>query len=271
MVGAGQTIALVPTMGALHAGHLSLIEKAKSKADTVVTSIFVNPAQFGKGEDLRKYPRTERRDMKLIKNLFGSDHERSIVFAPKAEEVYPDDFKTWVTVEKLTNTLEGKRRPSHFRGVTTVVAKLFNIVRPDIVFFGMKDYQQAVVLKRMTTDLGYPIKYVIAPTVREADGLAMSSRNAYFNEVQRHEAACLYFALKTADEMVRSGIKDTARITREMRSVIRSHCRTAKLNYIAFTEFDTLKPVKKVAKGTVCSISALVHGVQLIDNHRFRG
>jgi len=269
LAGTGQSIAIVPTMGALHEGHRSLIQRAAAKADVVVTTIFVNPAQFGPEEDLRKYPRVERRDLRLIKAAFGEQHERSIVFIPKAGEIYPGGFQSWVTVEGLTKSLEGKRRPTHFRGVTTIVAKLFNIVRPDVALFGMKDYQQAVVLKRMTSDLDYPIKFIIAPTVREPDGLAMSSRNAYFDESQRREAVGLYYSLRTAAGMSASGFTSAAKIEKEMRSVIKSHCPSAKVNYIAFTEFGSLKPIKRIKKGAVCSLSVKVHGVELIDNLRF--
>ncbi len=257
----GKTIALVPTMGFLHEGHLSLIRKAKKKADVVITSIFVNPTQFAPHEDFNKYPRDEKGDLRKIKAVGGD-----IVFIPKAEDIYPPDFQTYVTVEKLTKSLEGASRPTHFRGVTTIVAKLFNICRPDVAVFGMKDYQQAIVLKRMTYDLGYPIKFIIAPTVREPDGLAMSSRNKYFTPEQRREALCLYYALRTAKAMVQSGELDAAKIRREMRAVIKATCPTAEIDYIAFTDFESLKPVKKVVRGTVCSLAVKVHKVRLIDN-----
>jgi pantoate--beta-alanine ligase len=264
--GRGKTIALVPTMGALHEGHLSLIRRAAKEADVVITSIFVNPAQFGPKEDLEKYPRDARSDIDLIKGTLGRKERSGIVFLPKAEDIYPDDFETWVTVEKLTMTLEGAKRPTHFRGVTTIVAKLFNICRPDVAVFGMKDYQQAIVLKRMTKDLGYPIKYIIAPTVREDDGLAMSSRNRYFDDAQRWEAVALYYALRSARSMVKSGMVDVKVIEKEMRAVIKATCPSAKIHYIAFTDFNTLIHLNKVRTGTVCSLSANIHGVDLIDN-----
>ncbi|MCP4683905.1 MAG: pantoate--beta-alanine ligase, partial [bacterium] len=227
----GKTIGLVPTMGYLHEGHLSLVRKAAKAADVVVTTIFANPTQFGPKEDFKKYPRDEKGDIKKIASaLRGSTtsaaFKQSIVFIPKVDDVYPDDFQTWVTVEKLTKKLEGARRPEHFRGVTTIVAKLFNIIRPDVAFFGMKDFQQAVVLKQMVRDLGFPTKIVIAPTVREADGLAMSSRNAYLDEKGRWEAICLYYALRSAKEMIKAGVSDCKKIEREMRAVIKATCRT---------------------------------------------
>ena len=258
----GKKISLVPTMGFLHDGHLSLITRAQKQSDVVITTIFVNPAQFSANEDLGSYPRDERKDIRNIKAAGGH-----IVFIPKVDEIYESDFQTYVNVEKLTKTLEGEARPEHFRGVTTVVAKLFNICRPDVAIFGMKDFQQAVVLKQMARDLSYPVKMIIAPTVREKDGLAMSSRNKYFNDVQRQEAVCLYRALKTAREMVHAGLTKTAKIRREMRSVILATCPTATIDYIAFTDFKTLKSVSDVKDAkTVCSLAVRVHKVRLIDN-----
>ena len=257
----GKTIALVPTMGYLHEGHLSLIRRAKKAADVVITSIFVNPTQFRPHEDFARYPRDEKADIKKVRASGGD-----IVFIPKADDIYPPGFQTYVTVEKLASQLEGTSRPTHFRGVTTIVAKLFNVCRPDVAVFGMKDYQQAVVLKRMTADLGYPIKLIIAQTVRESDGLALSSRNKYLSGKQRREALCLYYALRTARAMVQSGVVDTLKIRREMRAVIKAASPTAKIDYIAFTDFESLAPAKKVVKGTICSLAVTVHRVRLIDN-----
>lgn len=259
----GKKIGLVPTMGGLHTGHHSLIKKAKARADRVIVSIFVNPTQFGPHEGLKRYPRDEKGDLRKIKAAGGD-----IVFIPKQDDMYGKHFCTWVEVDKLTHILEGASRPSHFRGVTTIVAKLFNITRPDVVVFGMKDFQQAVVLKRMTADLDYPIKFIIAPTVREPDGLAMSTRNAYFDDVGRWEAVCLYYALRTARDMVRAGIISAKRIEKEMRAVILATCPSAKIDYIAFTDFESLKPYKKIIKGTICSLAVNLHGVRLIDNMR---
>jgi pantoate--beta-alanine ligase len=253
-------------MGYLHDGHLSLIKKALKNSDVVITTIFVNPTQFSPNEDLGKYPRDEKGDIKKIKET-GSE----IVFIPNADDIYPDDYETYVSVENLTKILEGASRPTHFRGVTTIVAKLFNITRPDVAVFGMKDFQQAIVLKKMTVNLDYPIKIVIAPTVREKDGLAMSSRNKYFNQSQRKEAVCLYRALMKAKELVKKGITDCNKIKREMIKVIESICPTAKINYIAFTDFSTLTPHKKIEKGkTVVSLAIKLHSVRLIDNLLFK-
>ncbi|MEA3296620.1 MAG: pantoate--beta-alanine ligase [candidate division Zixibacteria bacterium] len=261
----GKTIGLVPTMGFLHEGHLSLIRRASKAADVVITSIFVNPTQFAPNEDLNKYPRDEKSDIRKIKAVGGD-----IVFIPKAEAIYPDDFQTWVTVGELTKTLEGSQRPTHFRGVTTVVAKLFNITRPDVAVFGMKDFQQAVVLRRMTVDLGYPVKFIVAPTVREKDGLAMSSRNRYLDSERRREACCLYYALRTARAMVKSGNVAVKKIEREMRAVITATCPTAGIDYIAFNDFTTMTPVRTVVRNTVTSLAVKVQGVRLIDNMKLR-
>ncbi len=257
----GKRIGLVPTMGFLHDGHLSLIKRALKDCDIVITTIFVNPTQFSQGEDLSKYPRDEKGDIQKIKSAGGT-----IVFIPKVSDIYPDDFDSSVEVLSLTQTLEGESRPTHFDGVTTIVAKLFNMTRPDIVVFGLKDYQQAMVLKKMSTDLNYPIKFIIAPTVREKDGLAMSSRNKYFNEAERQEALCLSYALKTAKQMVKADIKDCKLIQKEMKAVIKATCKTAKIDYIAFTDFNSLAPTKVVVKNTICSLAVRLHNVRLIDN-----
>ena len=261
----GKSIGLVPTMGYLHEGHLSLIRQAKRRADIVITTIFVNPTQFGPKEDLRRYPRDEKGDQRKIRSAGGD-----IVFIPKATEIYPPDFQTWVEVDRLTKSLEGSVRPTHFRGVTTIVAKLFNICRPDLAAFGMKDFQQAIVLGRMTNDLGYPIKFLIGPTVRERDGLALSSRNAYLDTNGRREAVCLYRSLVTARFMVSAGVLATSVIEREMRQVISGTAPSARVDYIAFTDMETLKPQKKATKGTVCSLAVRLGRVRLIDNMRLK-
>lgn len=261
----GKTIGIVPTMGFLHDGHLSLIRVAKKHADVVVTTIFVNPTQFGPREDFANYPHDERGDLRKIRSVGGD-----IVFIPAPREVYPKNFQTFVTVEKLTQTLEGTSRPTHFRGVTTVVAKLFNIIRPDVAVFGMKDFQQATVLRQMTSDLGYPIKFIVAPTVRERDGLAMSSRNKHFTPENRTEAACLYRGLKTARAMVAAGERSSANIRREMEKAILATCPSAEIDYIAFNDINTLAPLKSIERGAVCSLAARVHGVRLIDNMKLR-
>jgi pantoate--beta-alanine ligase len=252
-------------MGYLHEGHLSLIRRAKKEADVVITSIFVNPTQFAPTDDLAKYPRDEKGDLRKIKSAGGD-----IVFIPNAKEIYPDDFQTYVNVEKLTEVLEGKSRPGHFRGVTTIVAKFYNLTRPDVVVFGMKDFQQAVVLKQMTRDLGYPVKYIIAPTVRESDGLAMSSRNKYLTPAARKEAICLYLALERARELVKKNIRKTTVIAEEMRAIIKKTCPTAEIDYIEFDDFATLADVETIKGETVCSLAVRLHGVRLIDNLLFR-
>jgi pantoate--beta-alanine ligase len=203
----GSTIGLVPTMGYLHAGHLSLIEAAREQAECVVMSLFVNPAQFGEGEDLDAYPRDEARDLELAAKA-GAD----VVFAPEVAEVYPDGFATHVEVEGLTDVLCGdpaRRGADHFRGVTTVVAKLLNMAGPDFVFFGQKDAQQAIVIRRMVRDLNFPAEVIVRPTVREPDGLAMSSRNAYLGSAERERAAALSRALETAEARHREGIEES--------------------------------------------------------------
>ncbi|UCD95301.1 MAG: pantoate--beta-alanine ligase [Candidatus Zixiibacteriota bacterium] len=258
----GKKIGLVPTMGFLHEGHLSLIKRAAKHSDAVITTIFVNPTQFGPNEDLNKYPRDEKGDLRKIKQAGGD-----IVFIPKATDIYPGDFQTYVAVEGITKTLEGAHRPTHFRGVTTIVAKLFNTTRPDVAVFGLKDYQQAMVLKQMARDLDYPIKIIVAPTVREKDGLAMSSRNKYFNPEQRKQAVCLYKALQRARTLVKNHrMTKTTVLSRAMGQIIRTICRTAEIDYIAFTDFESLRPVKKVKKNCICSLAIRLFGVRLIDN-----
>ncbi len=260
----GKKIGLVPTMGYLHEGHLSLVRKAKKITDVVITTVFVNPTQFAPNEDLEKYPRDEKGDIEKIKKAGGD-----IVFIPKASDIYPETYQTFVDVERITKTLEGAVRPTHFKGVTTIVAKLFNMTRPDVAVFGLKDYQQAMVIKAMVKDLNFPIKMVIAPTVREKDGLAMSSRNKYFNPEQRREAVCLYKALKTARDLVRNNnIKNVSKLRSAMRKVINKTCPAASIDYIAFTDFESLKPLKKVDKNCICSLAVRLYGVRLIDNMR---
>jgi pantoate--beta-alanine ligase len=261
----GKRIGLVPTMGFLHEGHLSLIKRARKEADAVIITIFVNPTQFAPNEDFDRYPRDEKGDARKIKAAGGD-----IIFIPQRDDIYPEDYKTYVNVEDVTDMLEGKLRPGHFRGVTTIVAKLYNMTRPDVVVFGMKDYQQSVVLRTMTRDLGYPIKYVVAPTVRERDGLAMSSRNKYLNPQQRAEAICLYRALKTAKEMVKAGETKVGPIEKEMRAVIAATCPSASIDYIAFNDIKTIAPHKIVTKGTVCSLAIRIGPVRLIDNMKLK-
>ena len=204
----GRIIGLVPTMGALHVGHISLIETAAKRCDFVVVSIFVNPTQFGEGEDFEKYPRTWDADLEICRKA-GAD----VVFAPSTEQMYPDKNITWVNVEKLTNPLCGRFRQGYFRGVTTVCAKLFGIVTPEFAFFGQKDAQQAIVIKRMVADLNMLLEIVVCPTVRQSDGLAVSSRNKYLTEKQKKDATLIYKSLQTCREMIEAGATDCKKIT----------------------------------------------------------
>lgn len=264
LVAEGKRIGIVPTMGFLHEGHLSLVKRAKKLSDVVITTIFVNPTQFAPDEDLDKYPRDEKGDIAKIR-MAGGD----IVFIPETSNIYPSDFQTYIEVENITKFLEGTIRPGHFRGVTTIVGKLLNITRPNVAVFGMKDYQQAMVIRQMVKDLDYLVKIVIEPTVREKDGLAMSSRNKYFTSAQRKEAVCLYASLVVARNMVRSeNVKDVSTIRKEMMDVITDICPTAEIDYIAFTDYETLVSVKNIDNNCICSLAVRVHGVRLIDNMR---
>ena len=237
----GRIITLVPTMGAIHNGHLALIRAAGKKGACVVVSIFVNPTQFGPKEDYNKYPRSLAQDKKLLKKA-GVD----IIFCPSVREMYPAGFSTYVTEQRLTNCMCGLSRPGHFRGVTTVVLKLFNIVQPDIAFLGQKDYQQALVIKKMTRDLNLPVKVIIVPTVRDPDGLALSSRNKYLGLEERRRALALYRTLK--------GKKVVSRVA------------GIKLDYFIAVDKDTLTPVSRKRKGTLMAIAGRVGKTRLIDN-----
>ncbi|MGN6557795.1 MAG: pantoate--beta-alanine ligase [Solirubrobacterales bacterium] len=259
---AGQTIGLVPTMGYLHEGHLSLIRAARAECDLVVMSLFVNPTQFGAGEDLDRYPRDEDRDLRLAGEA-GAD----LVFVPAVEEVYPDGFATQVEVAgSLTAVLDGdpsSRGPEHFRGVTTVVAKLFNIVGPDVAYFGQKDAQQAVVIRRMARDLDFPVRIEVLPTVREADGLAMSSRNAYLSPEDRERAVALSRALGAAERDARTGSLATAleAATRELEAA------GIEPEYLEARDAETLEPVHALAdRPVLVAVAARVGAARLIDN-----
>jgi pantoate--beta-alanine ligase len=261
IIRSGKTIAVVPSMGALHDGHLSLIHRARRKADIVVVTVFVNPTQFAPNEDFERYPRDPKGDIRKIQEAGGK-----IVFMPKRIDMYPDGFETYITVDHMTGVLEGRSRPGHFRGVTTIVAKLFNIVRPDVALFGMKDYQQAMVLKRMVKDLDWPITVIVCPTVREKDGLAMSSRNRYLSPELRAEAPALFKALKTARQMVRDGTTRSSDIKRKMRSIIKKNAPHSEIDYVAITEMESLKPVSTIVKHSVASLAVRLGPVRLIDN-----
>jgi pantoate--beta-alanine ligase len=256
----GGTVGLVPTMGYLHEGHLSLIRRAKAECGHVIVSIFVNPTQFGPSEDLSKYPRDLERDLNLIAPL-GVD----LVWAPTAEEMYPNGYQTWVEVETLTKPLEGSMRPSHFRGVTTVVAKLFNAVQPHKAYFGQKDAQQAAVIRQMTRDLSYPIEIVICPIVREADGLAMSSRNKYLEGADRMAALVLSRALNEAGKLYDADERNAETLRQKMKDVIAAEPR-AQMQYVSCADYDTLAELDSVTGKTLLSMAVLIGKTRLIDN-----
>ena len=257
---ANKTIGLVPTMGALHAGHVSLINAAVEKCDYVVVSIFVNPTQFGPGEDLDNYPRDLTADSEICKNA-GVE----LIFAPGVNEMYPDRNLTWVTVDDLTAGLCGSSRPAHFRGVTTVCTKLFNIVAADIAFFGQKDAQQAIVIKRMVEDTNLPLKIEICPTIRENDGLAMSSRNKYLTTDQRKDAILLYKALKKAGNLIAQGTFDSDSLIAAMKNVIDSSF-IVDIEYVSIVDAQTLSEVKRIENKALIAVAARLGKTRLIDN-----
>ncbi len=256
----GKKISFVPTMGALHLGHLSLVKRAKKLGDFVVASVFVNPTQFGPKEDFKRYPRDLKKDMELLKKA-GCD----LVFTPKVKDIYPEGYLTYVDVEKLSDKLEGASRPGHFKGVCTIVAKLFNIVLPDYAIFGQKDAQQAIIIKKMTKDLNFPIKIIVSPTVREKDGLAFSSRNSYLNPEERREAKVLYQALRTGKRLVESGEKNPERVIDKMRQLIDKQ-KLAKIDYIALTDTKKLEPAKVIKGELLLSLAVKFGKTRLIDN-----
>ncbi|MBI5554849.1 MAG: pantoate--beta-alanine ligase [Elusimicrobia bacterium] len=257
---AGKKIGFVPTLGALHEGHLSLIRRARKENDLVVVSIFVNPIQFGPKEDFKKYPRPLAKDRRLAKSA-GAD----VIFNPSAEEMYPSGYQTYVEVGKLAEGLCGAARPGHFRGVATVVAKLFNVVSADKAYFGQKDYQQVQVIKQMVEDLNIPVQVVICPIVREKDGLAMSSRNQYLSPEERISATCLSEALKVAKAMISSGIKDAIKIKKEMRNIIESNL-LGRVDYIEIVNAENLEPVQKMQGRVTIALAVFIGKTRLIDN-----
>ena len=257
----GRTIGLVPTMGALHRGHISLIERSSKHGDFVVVSIFVNPTQFGPKEDLAKYPRPLREDLRICE-----DHGVDVVFVPDAEEMYREEELTWVNVDKISESLCGRFRPGHFRGVATVCAKLFNIVQPDIAYFGQKDAQQLAVIRRMVADLNFPLKIVGCPTVREADGLALSSRNRYLSPQQRKDTTCIYRSLKTAHEMIKVGQTNPKTIASKVRKIITAAESLSSIDYISIVDADTLGDVSRITGKVLIAIAARFGSTRLIDN-----
>jgi len=254
------TWGFVPTMGYLHEGHLSLVRRARAENDHVAVSIFVNPTQFGPHEDYDRYPRDLERDLRLLEPL-GVD----LVFAPPVEEMYPPGFQTWVIVEEVSRPLEGASRPGHFRGVATVVAKLLNIVQPDRAYFGQKDAQQAVVIRRMVRDLNIPVEIVVCPTVREPDGLAMSSRNTYLSPEERRAATVLFRALQAARARYEAGERDAERLREAMREVIRAEP-LARLDYVSVADPETLQELSRVEGRALLSLAVYIGRTRLIDN-----
>ena len=258
----GKSVGLVPTMGALHEGHLSLMRQAREQADVVVVSIFVNPVQFGPNEDLSKYPREMESDLAKCEEAGVA-----VVFAPTTEEFYPKGFSTFVTEESVAKPLEGVSRPAHFRGVTTVVAKLFNVVRPDVAVFGQKDAQQVAVIKKMVKDLFFPVKIIVGATVREADGLAMSSRNRYLMPMQRKDALCIHRALEKAKAMVAAGERRVDRLVAEMTHLM-GEVRRVRVIYVTISDRDSMEALKGelVIGKSIITVAAWVDEVRLIDN-----
>ena len=256
----GKSIGFVPTMGYLHEGHLSLVRAAKKHTDVVVMSIFVNPIQFGPSEDFEKYPKDLKRDEELARDA-GVD----VVFYPSLKDMYPENYATYVTVKALTKNLCGQSRPDHFSGVATVVTKLFNIVRPDVAYFGQKDMQQALMIRKMVKDMNMDIDVKIMPVIREKDGLAMSSRNKYLSEAERKDAGALFQSLKTAETLIKGGEKDAKKITRSIEETIMSKP-TARIDYAAIVDTKELKDVKTVSGEIMIALAVFFGNTRLIDN-----
>ncbi len=254
------SVGFVPTMGYLHEGHLSLVKQAKAENSIVVVSIFVNPTQFGPQEDFKAYPRDTERDLSLLKTA-----KTDIVFMPSPEEMYPSEFNTWVEVHQLTDRLEGKSRPGHFRGVTTVVAKLLNIVEPTRAYFGQKDAQQALVIQKMAFDLNMNLEIIVSPTVRECDGLAMSSRNTYLNPQERKAATVLFQALTIARQMREKGEIKAERLRQEIISII-SKEPLANIDYVSVADAQTLEELDTADRPSLVSLAVRIGKTRLIDN-----
>jgi pantoate--beta-alanine ligase len=253
-------IGLVPTMGALHEGHLSLVRASRAECGLTVVTIYVNPSQFGPAEDYRRYPRTLETDLEALAGV-GAD----LVFAPGNEEVYPAGHSTWIEVGGIARPLEGEHRPTHFRGVATIVLKLFQMVGADVAYFGQKDYQQALVVRRMVEDLNVPIAIRVCPTVREADGLAMSSRNAYLNPAERRQAVVLSRSLGLAREVVARGERDASAIAAKMRELVLS-AHPARIDYVALVDPETLEPIARIRGRTLAALAVVIGQTRLIDN-----
>ena len=256
----GKTLGFVPTMGALHKGHLSLVKRARTENDVVIVSIFVNPSQFGPGEDYLKYPRPFAADKAACEEN-GVD----ILFVPPPEQMYPQGYLTYVNVEKISERLCGAFRPGHFRGVATVVAKFFNIVQPDAAYFGTKDYQQLKIIQRMARDLDFPVRVVACQTVREASGLALSSRNRYLSDVEKTRSAAIYGALLEAKKNIHKGA-GAALVAGLVRRGVRKAIAGAKFDYVELADASTLEPVKRITAPVVIAIAVRVGSTRLIDN-----
>jgi pantoate--beta-alanine ligase len=256
----GRNIGFVPTMGFLHEGHLSLVRESVQRADVTVVSIYVNPAQFGPKEDFREYPRDIKRDTEILE-AEGVDY----IFSPDNEEIYPEGYKTYVEVHDLQDTLCGRSRPGHFRGVCTVVLKLFNIIEPDFAYFGQKDAQQAIILKRMVQDLNLEVELEVLPIVREEDGLALSSRNTYLDQEERKSARVLSESLEEAREKVKNGELDSGKVISRMREMITQEPR-AKIDYVEIVDMENLNPVAKIENEALAALAVFIGKVRLIDN-----
>ena len=256
----GKRVGFVPTMGALHEGHLALVRAARAQCEVVVVSIFVNPTQFGPNEDLAKYPRTFDQDKAMLERE-GVD----CIFYPSVEEMYPPGATTWVTVEGLSEKLDGRSRPGHFRGVTTVVSKLFNIVQPQAAFFGQKDAAQVAIIRKMVRDLNFSVQIVICPIVRESDGLAMSSRNAYLNPQERKQALVLSRSLRHVQSLIERGERSADKLIAAGRQAIAEEP-AVRPDYFEVVDPDTLDPVKEVANGALVAVAGYVGNTRLIDN-----
>ncbi len=257
---AGKCLGFVPTMGALHEGHLSLVRAARGGTDVVAVSIFVNPTQFGPQEDLAKYPRSFERDCQMLER-----EGVEFVFAPAVEQMYPAGKVTWVTVEEMSDKLDGGSRPGHFRGVTTVVAKLFHIVEPNRAFFGQKDAAQVAIIRRMVRDLSFPVEIMVCPIVREADGLAMSSRNAYLDPEQRKHALVLHRSLMSVQHLAESGEGDAAKLIARGRELFAQQP-SVRIDYFEIVNPDTLDALGNTAAGALVAVAAYVGTTRLIDN-----
>ena len=257
---AGKRVGFVPTMGALHEGHLSLVRTARAQSDVVIASVFVNPRQFGPNEDFSKYPRDPEKDAAML-----ATEKTDYLFLPSVEEMYPPGATSWVTEEGLSEKLDGRSRPGHFRGVTTVVAKLFNIVQPDFAFFGQKDAAQVAIVNKMVSDLNFDVRIVVCPIVREADGLAMSSRNAYLNPELRKQALVLYRSLMRVQTLADRGENNASRLKVAGEQVMAEEP-AAKLDYFEIVNRDTLDPVADISGGALVAVAAYLGSTRLIDN-----